>query len=219
MPQFFFLGVEIFRRCGVGFDFAGDALYDFDTRGFKSGDFLRIVGEQANTFHSEKFQDFSGKLEFTMVGLEPKIFVGLYGVATLVLEFVSLKLGHEADTPAFLLVIYKDASAGTGDHGKGHFQLLAAVTAHRAENVAGETLRVDTNQRRFGVDVTHDQGDSFLKAPVATEETFEAHDTEMSPAGGEIGLSHFAKGGIRTHVIYYRHQPLDNRGRVQDARF
>ena len=81
-----------------------------------------------------------------MVRFESKSFVGFYGIQPLVLQFVSLQLRHQADASAFLLFIDQDARALFCNHGQRHFQLFAAVAAQRAEDIAGEALRVDAEQ-------------------------------------------------------------------------
>src|SRR5262245_23921169 len=140
-----------------------------------------------------------------MIGLEPKLFVGLNRIASLVLQFVSLEFGHQADAPPLLHFVDQNPSAGLSDHGERHLQLLAAIAAQGAEDVAGEALRMDANQRRLSVNVAHDQGYGFFHTAVAIKKAFKSHNAELSPASGEIGLSHLADGGISTHESHYRH--------------
>jgi hypothetical protein len=73
---------------------------------------------------------------------------------------------------------------------------LPAVAAQGTKNISGKTLRMNPDERRLGVNVSHHQGNGFLRAAVATEEAFKAHDAEMSPARGEVGFGKFADGGF-----------------------
>jgi hypothetical protein len=59
---------------------------------------------------------------------------------------VRLELCHESDASALLLLVNKDARTLPGDHGKSHFQLLAAIAAKRPEHIASEALRMDSHQ-------------------------------------------------------------------------
>jgi hypothetical protein len=73
---------------------------------------------------------------------------------------------------------------------KRQFKLLPAIAAQRPKDIAGEALRMDTNQRRLGVDVAHDESYGFFPAALAfTQEiTLKTQDAELSPTGREIGL-------------------------------
>lgn len=137
-----------------------------------------------------------------MVRLEAQLFIGLYRIAALVLQLVRLQLRHQANASAFLLFIKQHARARLGNHLQGHLQLLAAVTAQRAENIAGKALRMDTHQRRRRVNVTHHQGNGFFfaRSGALAKLAFKTHDAEVSPACGKIGFCHFAKIEIRAHV-------------------
>ena len=124
-----------------------------------------------------------------MVGFEPEAFVGLDRIQPLVLQFVSLQLGHQADAAALLLLIDQNARALLGDHRQRHFQLCAAVAAQRAENVSGQALGMDAEQRRGGVDVAHDQGDGILITGRSrrAEVSAKTVDAEFAPASREVG--------------------------------
>ena len=121
-----------------------------------------------------------------MVGFKSQAFIGLDGIEPSVLQRVRLQLRHQADSAAFLLLIDQDACALLANHGERHLQLLAAVTAQRAENVARETLGVDAYQRGTCVDIPHDKGHGFFLAPRVAGFTFKAEDLEISPARWEI---------------------------------
>src|SRR5438270_4564730 len=62
---------------------------------------------------------------------------------------------------------------------------------------------MDAYQRRSRMDIAHHKGHCFFFAPVARrtrpELAFEAHNAEVSPARGKVGLGHFTKSKIRAH--------------------
>ena len=67
----------------------------------------------------------------------------LASTVSLLLQFISLELIEQADSPALLPQVQQNASAFFGDHPHGLMELLSAVTAAGAEHVSGQTLRVD----------------------------------------------------------------------------
>ena len=204
MAHAVFLGLQVFFGVLVGLDFGGYALNYGDSGAFQGGHLIGIVGDKAHGLYAEMLQHSGGQSVLAIVGIVAELFVGLDGVKAPILEFVSLELGHEADTAAFLLLIDKDAGAGVGDHGESHFELLAAVTAHGSENVSGEALGVNTDERRSRVNVAHHEGDSFFFAGIRTvggEVAFEAENAELSPAGGKVGLGNFADHSGRHTLI------------------
>src|SRR5579859_4973696 len=149
-----------------------------------------------------------------MIGLEPQLLIGLYRVQPLVLKFVGLELGHQSYPTTLLQFIKKHACPGLRDHRERHLQLLATVAAQRAENVAGQALRVNPHQRRRCTNVAEDERDRFFLAPVTVsrsllcravacgsrpELAFEAHNAEMSPTSREIGLSQLVQSELGAH--------------------
>ena len=177
----------------------------FDADGFEGRDLFGVVGDEADGFDAEHLEDLGGQLVLAAVGFVAEFEVGFDGVEALVLEFVGLELGHQADAAAFLVLVEQDAGAGVGDGGEGELELLAAVAAQRVEDVAGEALGVDADDGRRGVDVAHDEGDGGLDAAGGRgegvvaglgvgDDAFEAEDAEVSPAGGEVGIGELAYG-------------------------
>ena len=135
------------------------------------------------------------------VGGVAKLFVGFYGVAAMVLEFIGAELCHEADATPFLLFIEQNARAFLANFAQGELKLEAAVAAQGAEDIAGEALRVNTDQWGRRVDISHDQGNQpfdslamfggfFAAGARFGQMAFEAEDTEVSPASGEVGVGY-----------------------------
>lgn len=160
---------------------------------------MRIIGDEADAGEAEELEDLGGKLVGAAVGGEAELDVGFDGVEALVLQLVGAELGHEADAASFLLLIEENAGAFRGDFGEGELELEAAVAAEGAEDVAGEALGVDADERRGGVDVAHDESDEAfnlrgcggLGRAVGQRLgglALKAEDAEVAPAAGEIGL-------------------------------
>lgn len=64
-----------------------------------------------------------------MIGFEAKFFVGFNGVEPLVLQFISPKLGNQADSATFLLLVKQDPRTGLSNHSERQLELLATVAA------------------------------------------------------------------------------------------
>ena len=152
------------------------------------------------------FKTSRGQFVFAVVGCEAKFNVGLHGVAPLILQFVGLELGHQADAAPLLLLVEQDARTVGGYLAQGEFQLQAAVATERAKNIPGQALRVNPDQRRRRVDIAHNQGDEalglwrvlicaggcMLVAGLGRGlRSLKAKNAEGSPAGREIRLGDF----------------------------
>jgi hypothetical protein len=92
--------------------------------------------------------------------------------------------------------------------------LLAAVTAEGMEDVAGQALGVDADDRGRRVDVTHDKGNGGFSADSGRrdvvvagcgvfDQALESEDAELSPPGGEVGFGHFGHA-CKRHVLIIR---------------
>src|SRR6267378_1632998 len=137
--------------------------------------------------HSECLQNSSRQLEATMVGLEPQFFVGFDRIQPVVLEGIGLQLGHQANSPPFLLLVKENSSTRFRYEAERHFELLPAIAAQRAEHVSGEALGVDAHQRRRTVDIAQDQRYSFFGAS-SLEIAHKPMNAEMRPARRKIRL-------------------------------
>src|SRR5215469_16352248 len=136
-----------------------------------------------------------------MVGLKPKLLIGLYCVQATILKLVSLKFGHQANASSLLHFVDQDSCAGLRNQGERHLKLLAAIAAERTEDIAGKALRVDPHQRRRRMNITHNQSYGGLGAPVLANVAFKTQEAEMSPACGEIGFSPLVNCGTHFSII------------------
>ena len=82
-------------------------------------------------------------------------------------ELVCLELVEQPNAPPFLIEIDDHAAALGRDEVHRRIELPAAVTAQRLEDIAGETIRVDANQRVLAVsDLAVDERDMLLLVDV-----------------------------------------------------
>ena len=197
------LGLEVAFEGGFGGDGGGDALGDLDAVVFEGGDFLGVVGDEADRRDLEVLEDGGGELELAVVGAEAQLLVSFDGVEALVLELVGTELGHEANAATLLLLIEQDAGAFCGDEAEGEVELVVAVAAEGVEDVSGEALGVDADDGSDrvagcveGVDVAHDERygglAGFATGVDGVEGAFKAEDSEVSPAGGKVCIGDLA---------------------------
>jgi two-component system, LytTR family, sensor kinase len=190
------LGAEIDGIFAVPDHLAGDALDDFDAAGFEGGDFVGIVGQEADICDPEVAEDRGREFVNTEIRFEAKLFVGLDGVGAGILEFVGADFVEEADAAAFFLFVDDEAAAGGGDGLEGEFKLSAAVATQAVENVAGEALGVNPDEHRFGSgDIAHDDRDGLLAPGFGG--ALEAVDAELAEPSGQIGFGDLANGQWR----------------------
>ena len=115
--------------------------------------------------------------------------VGFDGVHALVLQFVGFELGHQADAAALLLLVEQNAGACWAILLRASSSCKTAVAAQRAEDVAGEALRVNADERRSGVDVAHDQRDEAFDLSGLTARRFRSRGAGLGacPQSQECG--------------------------------
>ena len=101
---------------------------------------VRVVGHEAHFPHAQVEQDVRARLVVAHVGGEAQRVVRLHRVATLVLQRIGADLVEQADAAA--LVEHVDQHAGTRflDRRERRVELLAAIAALGAEDVAREAL-------------------------------------------------------------------------------
>jgi len=66
---------------------------------------LRVIRHQAHRLHSEQLQCLGREFLGAAIRGETQFDVGFNGIQALVLQFVRLQLGHEADTAPLLLLV------------------------------------------------------------------------------------------------------------------
>ncbi len=214
MAEFFAFGFEVALEGGFGGDGGVYAGGDADAGGFEGGYFFGVVGDEADGGDVELLEDLGGEVEVAVVVAEAELEVGFDGVGAAVLELVGAELGHEADAAAFLVLVEQDARSLARDEPEGEVELVVAVAAQGVEDVAGEALGVDADERSFGAGVEVAEGEGYglfdgLAGGIAgLGEALEAEDAEVSPAGGEVGVGYLADCNERHSTS------IDSRGRA-----
>src|SRR5207249_7648229 len=131
------------------------------------------------------------------VDREAELDVRVDRVEPAVLEAVRADLVEEPDPPPLVIEIEEDAALGAADHREGGAQLVAAVTAERAEHVPGEALGVEADENGLGsVEVAPRERDDL--GAVESEHA----DAEVAPACGQrsVGAGDTFRWGDQ-HVI------------------
>ena len=137
-----------------------NSLHNVEIIALDSSNLSRVVSKKPHFTNAEVQQDLGADSVVTQIRLEPKVFVGLHGVAAAVLERGRAKFVHEPDASSLLSQIYDCTPALGGDQSHGVVELVSAVAPHASEDVSSEALRVDTHEDRLiSLDLPFHQGD------------------------------------------------------------
>ncbi len=124
---------------------------------------MGIVGQQPDRADPQVLEDQGGHMIIAFIGLMPQQEIGIYRVVACVLEVIGAQFVQKADAATFLAQVDKDSTFGGGNAMESLVQLLTAVAAERAEDIACTTFRMDTHQHIGGIGyLTMDQGQMFL---------------------------------------------------------
>src|SRR5438128_2068039 len=159
------LALEVAPVVRVGRGHDGDALDDFEAVALEASALGGVVRDQPNLVQVEVGEDLHTDAVVAAVGGEAERFVRLDGIeAVLLLELVGTHLVAEADATALLPHVDEDAAALGSDLLEREVYLLAAVAAHRVEDVAGDALGVDADEDGLGRrDVAADEGGVLVR--------------------------------------------------------
>src|SRR5438105_4705852 len=128
-----------------------------------------------------------------MIGFETQVMVRFDRIVTGILKLVREELIHQPDAAAFLKLVNHDPATALANGIKCKMELLSAIAALGTENVTGQTLGVDANQRRIvGRGFSHNESQHFFRL-VLRFETEELEDPE-------------GRGQARLRNLYYFHQ-------------
>ncbi|MBA7583926.1 hypothetical protein ES708_25877 [subsurface metagenome] len=93
----------------------------------------------------------------------------------------------EADAPPLLPHVEKDAPPLFGDVFHGQANLVAAVAAKTAKDIAGKALAMNPDQGRFpGVHIPHHQGDMFIRVDITPVD----NSSKLTISGRQLGFGH-----------------------------
>jgi len=168
---------------------AGNSFDDANPGPLELADLIGIIRKQADGPDAERLQCRCGEIVVARIGGESKAPVGFDSVEALILKFVGFELVEQADAPALLRQVEQNAGRVLGNLAERQFELSAAVAALGHQDIAGETLRVDTDERRFSrLQLAMLDGYGFLSAAVAPN----ARDGEPAKARGQSRFRHNA---------------------------
>ena len=96
------LGPEVGFVVVVGGEGVGHPLFHRDATMFQRRHLARVIGEQPHTGKPQVAKHLGGGRKNPLIGFEAKLFVGLEGIETPILEMIGAELVDEPDAPAFL---------------------------------------------------------------------------------------------------------------------
>ena len=150
VSELFFLGAQIVEIVLVGFDLERHPLDDLDAVATDARALARVVREDPDLLNAEIGENLGADAVVAKVRAEAELMIRLDGIeALLILEFVGLDLVLEADAATFLPHVENDPGTRLRDHPHRGIELLAAIAAHRAESITGQTFAMHANQDRF----------------------------------------------------------------------
>jgi len=113
------------------------ALDDADAAAVERRHLLGVVGQQADAQEAQLAQHFGGREIDPLVGVEPELLVGVDGVEAGILKLVGAQLVDEADA-APSCASRAGRRRGARNLADGAAELVAAIAAQAAEEIAGE---------------------------------------------------------------------------------
>src|SRR5208283_2772382 len=186
---------------------ARHALHHAHAGAFDGIDLFRVVREQADFAQAEVAQNRSRQRIAAQVGFEAQLLIGLDRIRALVLQLVSAQLVEQADAAAFLRLVDQQPAALARDAFDGNLQLRPAIAAQAVENVAGQALGMNANQRCAAGQVAHFQGDSYFVPGIRRTgvAAAKAVDAERAKFGGKVRFGHFfeRRRGSTVHDTYW----------------
>ena len=132
---------------------------------------------------AEQSEDLCAHAIVSFVRVVAEMDVGIDGVVALLLEFIGSNLCHQPDASSLLVEIEDDALSLFVNHLHRFVELVAAVAAGRAEDVACDAGGVDTHQNRFvRFPRTFDEGNVFQTVALLAE----GDEAEVTVTGRHI---------------------------------
>src|SRR5690606_5572965 len=132
-----------FNRCRNPFGY-------FQACVFEPRDLLRIIRYQPDLLDPKVVKYLAALFIPAHIDRQPEPNIRFDRIGSAVLQVVCAYLIHYTDTAAFLLLINYDAAAFVRYRLLSRVQLPAAVAFYGTENIAGQTLRMDADEDRFG---------------------------------------------------------------------
>ncbi len=182
---------------------------DLHPAGAECGELVRIVGQQADAADTQCPQHAGCDQEVALVSVPAQRAVGVQRIQPPILQRIGTELVDQPDASTLLCQIKQDAGPLGGHAADRSTQLLAAIAAQAAEQIAGEALGMDADQRggnllRFA----DDDGKMIEPGAFAAEgdyarvwRVFQGHE-----GGGDLTQPPRGGTGIFDHVERRQHQ-------------
>ena len=177
------LGLQVAQVVLIGGDDDRHDLVDLQPVALQPCALERVVGHQPHVLDAHFADDARPDAVVAFVDAEAQPDVGVDRVEPFVLELVSFDFIAEADAASLLLEVDDGTLALPFDHAHRLVQLVAAVAAARAEDVARGARRMHARQHRF-VFRPLAFGERHVLQPVALLP--ERRDAEVAPCGRQV---------------------------------
>ena len=103
-----------------------------------------------------------------------------------------MELCHQSNAAALLVLVDHQSSPFSSNRLHGDSQLVVAVATPRSENLAGKTLRVDSDQGHALRKFSQDHGERAFDVPVGSL-AIEAKELKRAPPGWQPGGRHVSE--------------------------
>jgi len=107
---------------------------------FDGDELAGIVAYEAHGADAEVSQDLHADAVVSLVGFEPKAFIGLYGVESFVLQAVGANLVGQANPSSFLVQVKQHSTTFRRDPAQGFIELSTTVATSGTQNITGKAL-------------------------------------------------------------------------------
>ena len=194
------LGEQVALVVGIDPTLDPFTLHHVDAGVTQGGDLGRVVGQQVDVRAAQRLQHGSRHLEVTLVHPEAQGVVGIQGVHPRILPPVGAQLVGDADAPPFLRQVQHDAAAVLRQPLHRAAQLIAAVTAQAAKEIARQARGMQPDPHRLlavEVRIADDDGDMLEVAVLLAEDHEAAVDgvITISTSGEPARLGGIAPNG------------------------
>jgi len=170
MTEFGLLGSEVFFGAVGWGDLDRHSFDHLDSSRLESFEFLRIVRHEPHTGDAEVPEHGGAQRVIPVIGFKSELMIRLDGVVTRILKLIRKEFVHQADAAPFLELINQDSRSHVRNALQREFKLLATIASFRPEDVAGQALGMDANERRvLHAGLTHDESDNIVRLVLRLE--------------------------------------------------
>ena len=197
---FNFVSLERLVRAARLLDVKRDLIGNTDAVAFEGNDFLGMVGEDADVAQAKINENLGADAAFVLNhALASRLAIKLAAAVQVNLREGARSIGRvHGEAAATVVEIEEDAATFRGDGFEGASDELSAVAGGRAENVAGETVRMDADESGlFAFEIAADERDVLIVVHVASV----SDHAEIAEARGKQGLGDAADVAFMLHAV------------------